>query len=483
MMKSSLSPVTTVNRTAILAIILVSYVMIVLDTSIVITGLPKIHQELGFSDAGLSWVANAYTLTFGGFLLLGARAGDILGRRRMLITGLIIFTAASIAIGMAQSPAMLIAGRAVQGVGSAILAPSSLALLQTNFPAGPERTRAVSYYASAAGISASVGLVLGGILADWLSWRVGFFINLPIGLAMILATRRYVAETVPVSGKFDILGALTSTLGMGALVFGIVRSATEGWTDPLTLQTLVAAGILLAVFVLTEWRAKQPIMPLRLFASRERVGAYAARFLFLGANVGFFFFSTQFMQGVANFSPSSAGLAFLPAMIVNFVSALYLAPKLIKRIGTVRVLMVSMTVGMIGMLMLGQVSTGTTYLGGLLVPMLLVGIGQGGALGPLTTLGIAGVATEDAGAASGLVNVAHQIGSSVGLGMLIAAAAHVSTMLTGPDLLTHRVENAMTAAAVLVALALLLAATLIRQPQSHLASGTGKKTPLSAAQE
>lgn len=458
------------NRTAILGIILISYIMIVLDTSIVITGLPKIHEELEFSDAGLSWVANAYTLTFGGFLLLGARAGDILGRRRMLITGLFVFTIASIAIGVARSPTLLIAGRAVQGIGSAILAPSSLALLQTNFPAGPERARAISYYASAAGISASVGLVLGGILADWLSWRVGFFINLPIGLAMILATRRYVTETAPAPGRFDILGALTSTLGMSALVFGIVRSATEGWSDPLTLQTLLAAGALLAVFILTEWRAKQPIMPLRLFASRGRVGAYTARFLFLGANVGFFFFSTQFMQGVGNFSPSSAGLAFLPAMAINFVSALYLAPKLTKRIGTVRVLMVSMTIGMIGMLMLSQVSTETTYLGGLFIPMLLVGIGQGGALGPLTTLGIAGVTTEDAGAASGLVNAAHQIGSSVGLGMLIAAAAHGSPLLIGPDLLTHRVENAMTAAAALVALALLLTAILIRQPRRDTAN-------------
>lgn len=468
-MTSALSSASRPDRAAILAIILASYVMIVLDTSIVITGLPKIHQELGFSDAGLSWVSNAYTLTFGGFLLLGARAGDILGRRRMFVTGLVVFALASAVIGLAPSPSWLVAARAVQGIGSAILAPSSLALLQTNFAAGPERTRAVAYYASAAGVSASIGLVVGGILADWLSWRVGFFINLPIGLALILAARRHVAETEPRSGTFDIAGALTSTIGMSALVFGIVRSATNGWTNAVTLEAIAVGVVLLVIFVLTEWRAKQPIMPLRLFASRERSGAYAVRFLFLGANMGFFFFATQFMQGVSNFSPALTGIAFLPAMIVNFVTAL-MAPKLIRRIGNARALAISIVIGLIGMLWLAQVSVDTTYIGGLVVPMLLIGIGQGGALGPLTTLGITGVAVEDAGAASGLVNVAHQIGSSLGLGVLVAASALGSGKLSGAELLAHRVENAMTTAAAMLVLAMLMVFALIMRPRTMLAT-------------
>ena len=227
------------NRNAVLAIVLISAVMIVLDISIVITGLPKIHQELGFTDAGLSWVSNAYTLTFGGFLLLGARAGDILGRRLMFVSGLSIFAAASLAIGFAPSPAWLIAARAVQGLGSAILAPSTLALLQTSFPTGPERMRAISYYAAAGGVSASIGLVVGGLLADGLSWRVGFFINLPIGAALIFAALRVITESDRRTGKFDLAGALTSTLGMGTLVFGIVETAERDWTNSVTVTALV----------------------------------------------------------------------------------------------------------------------------------------------------------------------------------------------------------------------------------------------------
>lgn len=446
----------SVNKTAILAIILMSYVMIVLDISIVITGLPRIHTELGFTDAGLSWVSSAYTLTFGGFLLLGARAGDILGRRCMFIIGLAIFVVASALIGLAQNAAWMIAARAAQGIGSAILAPSTLALLQTNFAAGPERTRAISFYASAAGVSASIGLVLGGILADWVSWRVGFFINVPIGIGLMLAAFRFIRETGTRRGRHDIIGAVTSTLGMGALVFGIVNSATSGWSAPLTLQALAVGVVLIVIFVISQTRADEPIMPLRLFASRERSGAYAARMLFIGANVGFFFFSTQFMQGVLGYSPALAGLAFLPSMVVNFVSALW-APKLIARIGGRNVLLASMVLGLIGMGCLAMQSTDATYLGGLALPMLLIGVGQGGALGPLTASGIAGVAADDAGAASGLVNAAHQLGGSLGLGIQIAASAVGATALTGTALLAHRVEDAMSAAAVMVVMAILIA--------------------------
>ncbi|QCP14407.1 MFS transporter [Pseudoduganella umbonata] len=453
------------NQTAILAIIMVSYVMIVLDISIVITGLPKIQAELGFSSEGLSWVSNAYTLVFGGFLLLGARAGDILGRRRMFIVGLSIFMVSSLMIGMAGTASWLVGARAVQGLGSAILAPSTLALLQTNFPAGPQRTRAISFYASAAGISASIGLVLGGVLADWLSWRVGFFINVPIGLGLIIAALRHIEETAQHPGTFDIAGAITSTLGMSALVFGIVDSvAAEG--APLRPAVAVLAGIiLLSIFVFLEARAKQPIMPLRLFASRERSGAYAVRMLFLGANVGFFFFSTQYMQGVLGYSPAQAGLAFLPAMIVNFIAALA-APRVIARFGSRIVLFGSMLSGLLGMLLLGQVSVGTTYLSGLAVPMLLIGLGQGGALGPLTSAGIANVSASDAGAASGLVNVAHQLGSSLGLGLQIAASAIGARALTGRLLLTHRIGNAMLCAAAMLVVGLLIAFFTARRPDT-----------------
>jgi EmrB/QacA subfamily drug resistance transporter len=467
-------------KTAILAIILVSYVMIVLDTSVVLTGLPNIHQELGFSDAGLAWVQSAYTVTFGGFLLLGGRAGDILGRRRMLIAGLILFTGASLAIGLAQSPAWMIGARAVQGLGAAILAPSTLALLQTTFSEGSERTRAVSYYSAVAGVAASVGLVLGGVLAEWISWRVGFFINLPIGIIMILAAQRYIVETERRSGKFDIVGALSSTIGISALVYGFIRSATAGWTDAITVGSLVGALTLLALFIITEWTAKQPIMPLRLFASRERAGAYAARMLFLGAMIGFFFFTTLYLQSVVDFSPSFTGLAFLPATLVNFAVAM-VVPQLTRRFGNARLLAAALTCGLLGMAWLSRASLDTNYLIGVALPMVLIGAGQGLALSPLTSSGIAGVAREDAGAASGVVNVAHQTGSSLGLAILIAIAQIGSTGLEGRELLAHRVGTSLTAATVMMALALLLVLALIVRPlkisEPSNKSSEGEKLP------
>lgn len=452
------------RRTAVLAIVLVSYLMIVLDISIVITALPKIHDSLGFSATGLSWVQNAYTLCFGGLLLLGARAGDILGRRRMFTVGLAIFTAASLAIALAQSPAWLLAARAVQGIGAAILAPSTLALLTANFPAGPERTRAVAYYGAVAGVGASLGLVLGGLLTDWISWRAGFFINVPIGIVMILAAYRYLTETERRHGTFDLSGAFSSTLGMSALVYGTVRAATAGWSDPVTIAALAAGVVLLALLIVNEGRAKQPIMPLRLFASRERAGAYGARILFLGAMMGFWFFITQYLQRVMGYSPLQAGLAFLPMTLANFTVAVAV-PRLTHRFGNARLLAGGLTVTLVGMAWLSQLSADTAYVSGIALPMILIGIGQGATLSPLTSSGIAGVAPEDAGAASGLVNVAHQLGGSLGLGVLVVVfAAAGSDALGARALLAHRVAVSLTAGSAMLALALVLVVTLIVLP-------------------
>jgi EmrB/QacA subfamily drug resistance transporter len=460
---SAATPTTGANKRAILAIILVSYVMIVLDISVVLTGLPKIHHDLGFTDSGLAWVQSAYTLTFGGFLLLGARGGDILGRRRMFIAGLAVFTLASLVIGLAQSPFWMLTARAVQGIGAAVLAPTTLALLQTNFAEGHERTRAVSYYSAVAGVAASVGLVLGGVLAEWLSWRVGFFINLPIGAAMIWAARRYITETELHTGEFDLTGALTSTVGMSALVYGLIRSASAGWGDPVTIAALVAAVLLLVLFVHIEWRAEQPIMPLRVVASRERVGAYAARVLFLGAMIGFFFFTTQLLQNAFDYSPTLTGAAFLPATLVNFAVAM-IVPQLSRRYGNARLLAVGLTCSAVGMAWLSRVSVDTSYVIGIALPMMLIGAGQGLALGPLTAFGVAHVAPRDAGAASGIVNVAHQMGNSLGLAVLIAVAEVGTAGLGGQELLVHRASISLTAGTVMLALALLLVLALIVRP-------------------
>ncbi|MGX9713606.1 MFS transporter [Janthinobacterium lividum] len=451
------------HKAAILAIILVSYVMIVLDTSIVLTGLPKIHQELGFTDTGLAWVQSAYTLTFGGLLLLAARAGDVVGRRRLLQLGLALFTLASLAIGLAQSPAMMIAARAIQGVGAAILAPSTLALLQTTFAEGRERTRAIALYSAVAGIAASVGLVLGGVLAEWLSWRVGFFINLPIGAAMLVAARRYIAESETTRGRFDVAGAASSTMGMSALVYGLIRSAGAGWGDALTQGALAAGVLLLAAFILIERRAAQAILPLRLFADRQRNAAYGARVLFMGAMIGFFFFTTQFLQVVLGYPPSLTGLAFLPMTLVNFGVALCV-PRLTRRLGNARLLAMGLGLTLLGMAWLSRVDAGTAYWLGVALPMVLIGAGQGMALSPLTAAGVAGVPARDAGAASGIVNVAHQLGSSLGLAALVAVAGLGAGQLAGVPLLAHRVTVALGSAAAMLALALLLVLTCQARP-------------------
>lgn len=471
---------TTLNKTAILAIILISYVMIVLDTSIVLTGLPNIHRELGFSDAELAWVQSAYTLTFGGFLLLGARAGDILGRRRMLIAGLALFTVSSIAIGLAEAPAWMIGARAVQGLGGAILAPSTLALLQTTFSEGQERTRAVSYYSAVAGIAASVGLVLGGVLADWLSWRVGFFINLPIGIGMILAALRWIPEPQRNPGQLDIMGALTSTIGMVGLVYSLIRSATHGWSDPLTISLLVISLSLLVLFIMVERRAAQPIMPLHLFASRERAAAYAARALFIGAMIGFFFFITQFMQGVLHYRAAVTGMAFLPATLVNFAAAM-VVPQLTRRYGNARLLATGFVLSLTGMFWLAQVSVGASYWVDIGLPMVLIGMGQGFTLSPLTASGIAGVSRQDAGAASGVVNVVHQLGNSLGLAILVAIAVYGTAGLDGADLLAHRVETALTGSSTMLALALVLVVAFILRPGRRALGETRGKVQTAAS--
>ncbi|MFD9679411.1 MFS transporter [Rhodococcus sp. NPDC059969] len=450
-----------INSTAILAIILISYFMILLDNSIIFTGLPSIDISMGFSATGLSWVQDAYTLVFGGLLLLGARLGDIFGRRRVFVSGLAIFAIASFLVGVAPNGWWLIAARALQGVGAAVVAPASLSLLTASFPPGRERTRAVAWYGAAAGIGASLGLVIGGALADWVSWRAGFFINVPIGIAMIVLAPRFIPETEPNTGRFDVSGAVLATLGMTALVFGTVNSAEAGWTSPITVLTLATGATLLILLFLNEARAEQPIMPLRLFRSRERSGAYAARMLYLGAMIGFFYFTTQLLQGVLGFSAFQAGVAFFPMTIVNFAVAM-LIPRLTPRFGNSALLSVGIAATLAGMGWLSLVHPNSSYLTAIALPMILIGAGQGLAFAPLTSAGISGVHAEDAGAASGLVNTAHQLGSALGLGILVAVSAGAgSTADDAATALTDHVSTALTTGTVLLAACLVIVLALI----------------------
>lgn len=445
----------------ILAIILVSYFMILLDNSIIFTALPTIHTAMGYSTTGLVWVQDAYTLVFGGLLLLGARAGDLLGRRQVFVFGLAVFAVASLLVGAAQTGWWLIGARALQGVGAAIVAPSALSLLTASFPEGRERGKAVALYGATAGIGASLGMVIGGALADRVSWRAGFFINVPIGAAMIVLAPRFLPETSRSSGRFDLTGAISATLGVGAMVFATIHSAEAGWGSPLTVGALLAGVVLMVVLVAGERRAQQPIMPLRLFDSRRRVGAYLARLLYLGAMIGFFYFSTQFMQSVLGFSAFQAGVAFFPMTVVNFAVALMI-PRLTARFGQTLPLALGVALTLVGMVWLSRVQGASSYWDAVALPMVLIGAGQGLAFAPLTSAGIAGVPAEDAGAASGLVNTFHQLGMALGLGILVAASANAGAGLpSAAAVLTARVDAALLTGSLLLVGCLLAVLVLV----------------------
>lgn len=448
------------NPAMVLAIILGCYLMVVLDASVVITALPDIRTDLGFSPASLSWVQNIYALAFGGLLLLGARAGDLLGRRQVFVIGITIFTAASMLGGLAQSETWLLAARAIQGVGAAIAAPSTLALLTISFPEGSERTRAIALYSAVASAGASIGLILGGMLTTWISWRWSLFINVPIGVVLVSLAPRYLPETERHTGEFDIGGAATSTLGMSALVYGLVRAAETSWGDSVALLSFALAAVMLATFVAIEKRAPQPITPLRLFKSRERVGAYATRLLMVGAMFGMFFYLTQFLQGAEGYSALKAGVAFLPVTLTIF-AMVKVVPKLLGRVGPFPVLIGGLTLALIGLVWLSRITAGTDYWTGIALPMLLVGGGMGLAFTPLTQAAMQGVDNHDAGAASGLVNVFQQLGSTIGIGALVTVFAAASEG-TGAKALIEGVPSTIAVSAGLIALALVVALALMR---------------------
>ncbi|MYS36756.1 EmrB/QacA subfamily drug resistance transporter [Streptomyces sp. KhCrAH-43] len=441
-----------VHTALVLVIICVSYFMVILDNSIVFTALPQIRTAMGFSETGLSWITNAYVLVFGGLLLLGARAGDLFGHRKVFLFSLVVFSLTSLLVGAAPAQWWLIGARALQGVGAAVLAPSALSLLTRSFTEGRARNRAMAAYSAVAGLGAALGLVVGGLAADLISWRAGFFLNMPVGAVMMVMALRFLPETEPRGGRFDVAGALLATGGSTALVLGIVDAADDGWTAPATLIPLAAGVVLLVLFVVAERRAAQPIVPLRLFASRERAGAYVTRMLYMGAMLGFFFFTAQFVQSVYHWTPLQAGLAFLPMTLVNFVLAVQV-PRILERAGRPLVLLSGVALTAAGMAWLSRLTQHTPYLTGIALPMVLIGAGQGLALAPLTSSGVDGVAPEDAGAGAGLVNTVHQIGSALALSILTAVAATMATGHTAADI-AARSGAALTGSAVLLALAL-----------------------------
>jgi len=484
MSTSSIAQVTTAGRQRTarrpdrrgiaLALVLGAQLMIILDMTVVNIALPSIARGLHFSEPSLSWVLNAYTLTFGGLLLLGGRAGDILGRRRVFIAGIALFTAASLAGGLATSEAWLLAARAVQGVGGAIASPAVLALIAASFAEGRERTRALSIYTAVAMGGGSLGLVLGGVITEWVSWRWVLFVNVPIGIAVALTAPLFLPESQRQPGRFDLVGALTSTAGMTSLVYGFIQAASHGWSDRMAMAAFAAAAVLLAVFLVNESRARQPITPLRLFADRGRSGSYATRLLLVAGMFGMFYFLTQFVQDILGFSPLQAGISFLPMTAALFAVS-RLSPRLLARFGAKPLMVVGLLPAVAGMAWLSRISPDSTYVSGVLGPMLLLGTGMGVAFVPLTMASLAGVRPQDSGAASSMVNVTQQVGGSLGLAILVTAfatatrnairhpAAHITSLAQAPQqVIVHGMASAFTLAAVFDVLALLIVLLVIR---------------------
>lgn len=408
------------RKKIILFIVLLSYFITSIDGSIVFTGLEKITVDLNLSQTALSWVQNAYTLAFGGFILLGGRLSDVFGRRKILNIALVLFGTGSAVVGVSWSASIMIFARFIQGIGAAILAPTSLALLMDTFE-GKEQIKAVAWYSSISGLGSCIGLVLGGLLASFTSWRDGFYINIPITIFMLLLSVRTLEKEQVKKGHFDMMGTLLSIVGIFTFVYAINGAKNS-------ILWLVISGVLLSVFVWTEHKSNVPIMPLELFRDRIRAGAYIVRMLYMCAMLGFWFYLSECLQKVFHYSPILTGIAFFPMTISMFIAAVYV-PALINRIGNKRVLFLGNLFLIAGFIWMLFVTQDSTYATGIAFPLILLGFGQGFAMSPLTNLGIYHTKTYIAGSASGLVNVAHQIGGSVGLSVMVAFNGTIISMI------------------------------------------------------
>jgi EmrB/QacA subfamily drug resistance transporter len=459
-----------------LAVILTAQLMVVLDTTIVNVALPHIQHGLGFSSTSLSWVINAYILTFGGLLLLGARAGDLMGRRRVFLSGIALFTASSLLGGFATTASMLLAARAAQGIGAALAAPSALALLTTVYPDGRPRVRAIAMYTTVSAAGGAIGLVAGGLLTEFVSWRWVMFVNVPIGILVLVLGRRVLVETPRRHGRFDVAGAVTSTGGMSAVVFGLVQAGNGGWGNPFTATALAAGLVLLGLFVMVEAKANEPILPLRLFAHPTRTTANAARGLIYAGMYGMFFFMSQFFQDVQGYSPIRAGVAFLPMPIAVFLSSQLTSRVLVGRVPQKTLMLTGAGLATLSLLLATRIGVATSY-GQILVSIVLLGAGAGISFVSLTSASLTDVAPSDSGAASGLVNVTQQLGAALGLAVLVTVFGAVTSHaqlgnVVGSDALARAhvtmvrgIDDVFAVGSLFTVSAVLLIAWLVRAPR------------------
>jgi EmrB/QacA subfamily drug resistance transporter len=406
-----------------LALLAMAQFVVVLDASITNVALPSIGEDLGFSQDNLSWVVNSYTLVFGGFLLLGGRLADLLGRRRMFIYGMWLFAAASLAGGLAQSDVWLVAARAVQGLGAALISPAALAIVTTTFAEGAERNKALGVWGAVAGSGGAAGVLLGGVLTESLGWEWVLFVNVPIGIAAALIAPRLLGESSDRSSpSFDIAGAFSVTAGLALLVYTLVDANSAGWASTQTLVLGAVAVALLAAFVAIERRTSHPLVPFSIFRLRTLRGANVIGLLIGMSLFSMFFFISLYMQQVLGYEPLKAGLAYLPLAGLIIVSA-GVASQLVTRLGFKPVLITGMLFVTAGLLWFSQVSApGGSYVGDLLFPSLLAAVGLGLAFVSVTIAAVAGTKPDEAGLASGLINTNQQVGGALGLAVLAAVA-------------------------------------------------------------
>ena len=445
-----------------IAIVLVAQLMIVLDATVVNVALPRIDADLSFGPAALSWVLNAYTLAFGGLLLLGGRLGDVFGRLRAFQAGLAIFTVASALGGFAQTPGQLVATRALQGVGAALAAPSVLALLTTSAPDEAARNRAFALFGAVSSGGASIGLILGGLLTDVGSWRWTLFINVPLGLVVLLLVGRFVDETPRRSGRFDLVGAASATIGAVSLVWALIGAPEHGWGSVRTIGGFVVGAALLLLLARTETRHPHPMVQPHLVRNRRRVGALAIMALLIGANLSMFFLVVQYMQIVLGFGPLATGFAFLPFSLGIFGMS-RVTPWLIARVGPRAMLLTATSTLAVGYGWLSTAGTDGTYLATVFGPMLMAGLATGLAFMPLTVTVLSGVEHEHAGSASGLLQTTQQLGSAVGVAVIVSVYAAGAV----PGQFVPGLQTALLTSAGFASLALLVAATVLRTPRAE----------------
>jgi EmrB/QacA subfamily drug resistance transporter len=406
-----------------LTVISASQLMVVLDATIVTIALPSIRTALHFSPVNLEWTISAYTLVFGGFLLLGGRLGDVFGRRRMFIAGLVIFTLASFAGGLAATSGWLITARAIQGLGGAITAPTALALIGETFPEGPSRTRAMGIYAAMSGAGGAVGLLLGGILTSALSWRWVFFVNVPIGVLVAVAAPRVLARSARQAGtRLDIPGSVSATAGVTALVYGLVRAPVDGWGNPITYAAFAAALVLLIAFVAIEARSDHPTLPFGLLKDRNRSASYIVMFTLAGGIFAVFFFLTLYLQAAKGYTPLKAGLAFLP-FSVGIAATSQAAARLMRRIPPRLLVTTGPLMGSLGLFWLSHLDDQSSYGSGVLGPIMVIAVGLGLTFVPLVLGVTSGVRPAELGIASAVLNTAQQVGGTLGLAILVTIAA------------------------------------------------------------